>query len=61
MVNQKLKEQLKKNEEERLAFIDAWVRYIKTHSDKEWSRQQNTLINSQLESAAGLWKGMKKT
>ncbi|MBS3126889.1 hypothetical protein J4228_01855 [Candidatus Woesearchaeota archaeon] len=32
-------------------FIDYWVSYMKTHSDKEWSRQQNVLINSMLKSA----------
>ena len=32
-------------------FIDYWVEYIKTHSDEEWSRQQNVVINSQLQSA----------
>ena len=45
-------EELKKfkiqNAKERLKFIDFWVEYIKTHSDKEWSEQQNSLINSQL-------------
>ncbi len=32
-------------------FIEYWVNYIKTHSDEEWSRQQNILINSMLSSA----------
>jgi len=41
----KFKEQ---NAKERLEFIDFWVNYIKTHSDEEWSGQQNTLINSQI-------------
>lgn len=35
-----------KNEKERLKFIEMWAEYIRTHSDKEWSRQQNILINS---------------
>jgi hypothetical protein len=34
------------NAKERLKFIDFWVNYIKTHSDKEWSSQQNLLLNS---------------
>jgi hypothetical protein len=42
----KFKEQ---NAKERLWFIDYWVNYIKTHSDEEWSEQQNLLIDSQLE------------
>jgi len=37
-----------KNFIERLEFIKFWVEYIKTHSDKEWSEQQNLLIDSQL-------------
>jgi len=35
-----------KNQQERFAFIDFWVEYMKTHEDKEWSRQQAILINS---------------
>lgn len=38
----------KNNKEERLNFVKFWVDYIKTHSDKEWSRQQNVLIDSQI-------------
>ena len=38
-----------KNSEERLKFIDFLVEYIKTHSDKEWSKQQKELINSQID------------
>ncbi|MBI2629384.1 hypothetical protein HYW74_04850 [Candidatus Pacearchaeota archaeon] len=34
------------NEEDKLNFIRFWVEYIKTHTDREWSRQQNILINS---------------
>ena len=38
----------KNNKEDRLNFVKYWVEYIKTHSDKEWSKQQNMLINSQI-------------
>ncbi|MCK5149815.1 hypothetical protein KAJ87_02725 [Candidatus Pacearchaeota archaeon] len=45
-------EELKKfkiqNAKERLKFIDFWANYVKTHSDKEWSEQQNILIDSQI-------------
>ena len=37
-----------KNDEERMKFVDYWAEYVRTHSDKEWSRQQAVLINSQL-------------
>jgi hypothetical protein len=45
---EELKEFKKKNARERLKFIDFWVNYIKTHSDKEWSSQQKVLIDSQI-------------
>lgn len=37
-----------KNFNERLQFIKFWAEYVKTHSDKEWSRQQNVVIDSQM-------------
>ena len=40
-----LNEDKRRNFEERLKFIDLWVEYIRTHSDREWSEQQKTLIN----------------
>lgn len=36
------------NEEDRLNFIKYWVEYIKTHTDEEWSEQQNVVIDSQI-------------
>jgi len=41
----------RRNIEQRRALIKRWAEYVRTHDDAEWSRQQNTLINSQLESA----------
>ena len=38
----------KSNKEERLNFVEFWVDYIKTHSDREWSKQQNVIIDSQI-------------
>ncbi len=38
------------NKKQREWFVDYWVNYIKTHPDKDWSRQQNLLINSVLKS-----------
>ena len=47
-------EELKKfkaqNAKERLEFIEFWANYVKTHSDKKWSKQQNILIDSQINS-----------
>ena len=39
------------NDADRMWFVEYWARYIKTHSDKDWSRQQNVIINSQIQSA----------
>lgn len=36
------------NKEERLNFVKYWAEYVKTHSDKEWSKQQKVLIDSQI-------------
>jgi len=36
------------NREERINFVKYWAEYVRTHSDEEWSRQQNIIINSQL-------------
>ena len=41
---------LKANSKDRLDFVDKWAEFVKTHSDKEWSIQQNKIINSQLKS-----------
>ncbi len=34
------------NKKDRLRFVDLWANYVRTHIDKEWSKQQNFLINS---------------
>jgi hypothetical protein len=41
----------RQNTERRRAMIKQWAAYVRTHDDSEWSRQQNRLINSQLQSA----------
>jgi hypothetical protein len=45
---EEIEREIKKNYKERLDFIKFWVNYIKTHSDEDWSKQQNILINSQM-------------
>lgn len=37
-----------KNKKERLEFVEYWANYVKTHPDKDWSKQQNIIIDSQL-------------
>src|SRR3989338_2430223 len=36
---------------DRLNFVEYWAEYVRTHSDKEWSKQQNVLINSLMQNA----------
>jgi len=38
----------KNNKEDRLNFIKFWANYVKSCPDKEWSKQQNIIINSQI-------------
>lgn len=41
----------KTNNEDRMWFVEYWANYVRTHPDKEWSRQQNVLINSLMQNA----------
>ena len=36
------------NKEDRINFVKFWVKYIRAHSDKDWSSQQNIVIDSQI-------------
>jgi len=36
------------NKNERLEFVRLWAKYVREHSDKDWSKQQKELIDSQL-------------
>ncbi|RLM76616.1 hypothetical protein DVK05_16420 [Halorubrum sp. Atlit-8R] len=49
--SQELKDDHRRNTEQRRAMIKRWAEYVRTHDDSEWSRQQNRLIDSQLQSA----------
>lgn len=37
---------VEENQKERNAFIKKWAEYVRTHDDKDWSKQQNKIINS---------------
>ncbi len=39
------------NNKERLEFVNIWAKYVREHDDKDWSKQQNVIINSCLRSA----------
>ena len=45
---EELKRDKEQNFRERLAFVDWWVEYMKNKSDKEWSEEQNRVINPQM-------------
>jgi len=40
-----------KNDKDRMWFVKKWANYVRTHPDKVWSKQQNIVINSMIESA----------
>ena len=46
--NRKFMKPGKTNREDRQNFIKFWAEYIKSHTDEDWSEQQNIIINSQL-------------
>ncbi|MBI4451269.1 hypothetical protein HY642_04810, partial [Candidatus Woesearchaeota archaeon] len=37
--------------DDRMAFVEKWAKFVCEHSDAEWSRLQNELIDSQLQNA----------
>ena len=39
------------NDADRMWFVEYWADYVRTHAAKDWSRQQNVIINSQIQSA----------
>jgi len=41
-----LKEELKINNQDRIWFVKYWAKYMRTHSDKDWSKQQKYFIDS---------------
>lgn len=47
---EKLEEEREKNRMQRREFVKYWAEYVKKHPDKEWSEQQNLIIDSQLPS-----------
>ena len=42
---------IQENDKDRRRFVLKWAEYVRTHDDKDWSRQQNVIINSALRSA----------
>ena len=44
------------NKTQRLEFVKYWADYVRTHPDKDWSKQQVVLIDSMLDGAQELSK-----
>jgi len=42
-------------------FVKFWAKYVKTHRDEEWSKQQNRLINSQIKISRDFFKNNKES
>lgn len=51
-----LEDDFERNIEEWRSFIRQWAAYVREHDAVEWSRQQNGLINSQIQRANELAK-----
>ena len=41
-----LEKTMKRNNEDRMAFIDFWIDFMRNNSNEVWSIEQNRLINS---------------
>ncbi len=52
---EELKKERASNFKERRWFVKYWAEYVKTHSDEDWSRQQNILIDSQIKNARAVF------
>ncbi len=42
-----------RNRKERMRFVEYWAGYVRTHSDRDWSRQQKVVVDSQLKNLIG--------
>lgn len=40
------------NQKDRMRFVDLWSKYVLEHDDRDWSAQQNLIINSSLRTAS---------
>ena len=47
MTNRKFMKPGNDNKSDRINFVKFWARYVRMHNDKDWSRQQNIVIDGQ--------------
>jgi len=45
--HQDIEEDIKRNKEDRMRYIDEYTEWLRKTSNKKWSKQQNKLIDSQ--------------
>jgi len=43
----------KRKSQERMNFVEYWAEYVKTHDDRDWSRQQKIVVDSQIKNLIG--------
>lgn len=46
----------KQNDRENMKFVKLWAEYVRTHDDREWSKQQNVIINSSIQAGKSMTK-----
>ncbi|MDO8459622.1 MAG: hypothetical protein Q7S74_00795 [Nanoarchaeota archaeon] len=51
----------KTNKEDRENFVKFWVSYMKSVDDEIWSKQQNIVINSQIQNTREFFGNLNKT
>lgn len=51
MTDSNLEAKMARNRRDRHRQVREWADYVRTHSDEEWGRQVNTLVDAQLQSA----------
>jgi len=46
-----LRNDIEMNRQERMKFVALWADFVRIHEDREWSQQQNVLINSMFQNS----------
>lgn len=49
------------NKEDRENFVKFWVTYMNTVDDAIWSKQQNIIIDSQIQNVKDFYRNLSKT
>lgn len=46
-----LRKDIEMNRQERMRFVALWADFVRIHKDRDWSEQQNVLINSMFQNS----------